>query len=111
MGYEEEAPLPPDLPEDKLRPLLEKFTDGARKLGLYTEGIAINVDANPDGPPQHKLVAQFSIGDQAFTKRVQDPESDSIDHEFRKIEGQTLRDQWEEIRRKHLGEETEEETE
>ena len=107
MGYEEGAPLPPDIPEEKLRPLLEKFTDGARRLGLYTEGISVHVDANPDpgSPPKHKLVAQFSLGDQAFSKRVQDPETDQMNHEFRKIEGQSVRDQWEEIRRQHLGEE------
>lgn len=102
----EEPELPPEIPEEKLRPFLEKFTDEARKLGLYVEAMAVNIDAHePDDPayhePRHILVTQFIIGDHAFSATVQDPETDKMNHEFRKIESGSVNDAIEDIRKKY----------
>lgn len=79
--------FPPELPEEGLRALTESVQDGLRKIGLYVEGMGINIDTDEDPAERvHSLMLQCGIGDVAFSKRVQDPEGDSFDTEFKKIE-------------------------
>lgn len=94
------AELPPDLPDEKLQPLIEELKEQAQKIGLYVSAVALNVDhgdpdeTDPDAAVErrHQLMMQFTLGSQAFSNRVQDPESDNFDTEFKKIESGALQD-------------------
>lgn len=97
--------LPPNFPEDKFQDLLEKMGDKARQIGLYVNGAALNVDEEGEpltGEKRHVLVMQFTVGDVAFSKRVQDPEEDQFDTEFKKFESGQVKDQVEDIRQRYL---------
>lgn len=79
--------LPPELPEEELRTLVEAVSEDLRKIGLYMNGVAVNIDTDEDPDNRsHTLMVQCSIGAVAFSNRVQAPEEDQFDTEFKKIE-------------------------
>lgn len=79
--------------------LVEKLTEGTRKIGLYVESAGLGatdgigptvvsdlaamkkVVAGDDG--DLLLMVGFAIGDVAFSKRVQNPEQDEVDDQVR----------------------------
>jgi hypothetical protein len=69
------------LGEQKL-PLIE---EAARKIGLYVDASQVTVLPTPFGA-QAALVVDFLVGDIAFSKRVQDPDTDSFDRQFKELE-------------------------
>lgn len=106
-GDDHDHGLPKDVPEEKLRDLVEALSDEARKLGLYQLGFGFTADSGddedlPGEPVRHLLVMQFAIGDIAFSPRIQDPETDKVNDEFRKIESDSVEDEIEAIRRQYL---------
>jgi len=100
--------LPPEIPEEKFEALVDKFADESRKIGLYVNGVALNVDEDDIPDKKHMLVMQFVIGDVAFSDRIQDPEADEFDLEFKKIEKGTIIDQMQNIREQYEKREKEE---
>lgn len=77
--------------EEDAQRLMEELENAARKLGLYAENLAIGV---PSGGPYASLlgdgekvvvVAQFTVGDIAWSDRVQNPQQEDADMEFRKM--------------------------
>lgn len=97
---EQNLPFPPEKVDEKLRELQEV----TRKFGLYLQGATLGIDEKGDeetGEKYHKLYAQFLVGDIAWSSRVQDPEQDKIDNEFRSIAVGTVEDDFEEIRKKY----------
>lgn len=96
--------LPPDLPEDKMSELIEGVTEGARKIGLYTTGVGFLVDERDEEEhpeKEHKLLMSFRIGDVAFSPRIQDPEQDEFNDQFRRIAASSVDDEVEDIRRRY----------
>lgn len=88
------ADLPPELPEEGIQAVVEVVQEELRKIGLYLVNVAVNVDTTEDpADRQHSLLLACSIGSVAFSKRVQEPESDGFDLEFKKIELGTVNDQ------------------
>lgn len=94
----------PDALEQKFRAdtdlLIERYSaleDEARKLGLYVDDHQISsVHTHVGGACADRagLVAQFSIGDLAFSKRVQDPAGYDFDQSFRELELDAQTDEW-----------------
>lgn len=76
-GFEEEDPT---IAVEQLRSKKDELEAVARKLGLYLNSAAI-VPLPPDGT-KVGLIADFLIGDVAFTQRIQDPEQEQIDRMF-----------------------------
>lgn len=68
--------------EQALGVLTEDLADELRKLGVYID--AARVVPDPEG--RLILVLDGLIGDQAFSDRVQDPQADSIDDQFRRMQ-------------------------
>lgn len=110
-----EPELPKDIPAEKLEALVGELKERSNKIGLYMNAVSLNVDGGDDDIPEdlrhHKLMAQFTLGDVAFSKRVQDPESDGFDTDFKKIEHgalkDTVKDIVEQTRRELAGDEDE----
>lgn len=95
--------LPASLPEEKMQPLMEKFTAAARRIGLNPQAIALNLDKSPEpgDEAKHSLIVQFEIGDRAFSVQVQDPETDKMNDQFRKIARADVDDEIDRIRRQY----------
>lgn len=98
---------PDDLPytEEQLGGLIERFENETRKIGLYLKHAGLHVDpSSPDEPSERqdpKLVMIFGIGSVAFSSRVQDPEQDEINDEFRRIASSSIDDDIESIRQRY----------
>lgn len=105
-----------DDPREKLSAVMKDLEDQARKLGLYIEHAAI-ASSDPEGAMESLedadklrellasdedevyLMATFAIGDVAWSKRVQDPEQDKIDDQFRVIAPDPVEELREKMRR------------
>jgi hypothetical protein len=96
--------LPPEISQEAMSQKVEQLENQARKVGLYLLGGGIIHDDDPDEieGPHHQLVAQFQIGDQAFSDRVQDPETDETNDEFRKIKRAMVAEDIENLRQQYL---------
>lgn len=64
-------------------PVLE---EQLKKIGVYLDRAAVVPMPVPEGV-KLAVVAEFTIGAVAFTKRVQDPEQEQIDKMFREMTG------------------------
>lgn len=79
---------------DELKERIEAFGKETEKFGLYLNGGQTWFDNHdPTLPPNKMLTLVFTIGDRAFSKEVQDPESHAIDEQFHNIESGMLKDQ------------------
>lgn len=58
----------------------------AEKIGLYIEGPPHIIEVPTPFGSRPALVQQFQIGRVAYQKRIQDPESDKFDDQFRVME-------------------------
>lgn len=76
-------------------PLIE---EAARKIGLYVDSSTITMVPGQYGNPEPALVVDFLVGDIAFSKRVQDPDTDSFDRSFKELEVSMLDDEFLETR-------------
>ncbi len=76
--------------------LLERsrsFDDELRQIGLYVDDMSVVAIDGPDGP-EVALAVTAEIGDVAFSKRVQDPEQDDVDDEFRQMQVSMANDEF-----------------
>lgn len=73
---------------------LPQIEDEARKLGLYLEQAAA-MEVAPGVPA---LIARFTIGDVAWSPRVQDPDNDDVDRRFGEVAAQLKDDEFLDIR-------------
>ena len=66
---------------DKLTERIEPLSDAARRIGCYLDRSVVTSIPTPFGP-KLAIVAEFSLGQVAFTTRVQDPEQEQVDRMF-----------------------------
>lgn len=85
--------------ENRFKDAAEVLAEGARKVGLYVEDMGVVM--SPPGSfdePTPVMVCNFNIGDQAFSARVQDPDQDQMETEFKKLARQAETDNFEQLR-------------
>lgn len=75
------------------------FETTLRKLGVYVEGMQIVPMPTPFGI-KPALALGATIGDVAWTPRVLDPETDSMNDQFRVIEKETKADEFLDARKR-----------
>lgn len=68
--------------------------DEARKVGLYAQNVRMAVT---EGAEHMVLIADFLIGDVAWSDRVQNPDMDETKDEFSKIESELTKDRFVEL--------------
>lgn len=68
----------------ELNQKVDSLEEVARKCGVYLEDASVILLPTPMGPRQ-AIVANFTVGDVAFARRVQDPEQDQIDKAFQQM--------------------------
>lgn len=76
-----------DPPPEWMEALLERasaLADAALRIGLYADDVTFAPVPTPFGP-RVAAVIRFSIGEVAFTKRVQDPEQERVDRQFKEM--------------------------
>jgi hypothetical protein len=84
---------------DLLTRAIPEMEDAARKIGLYMEqAVPMQVPLPPYGEPQLAVVAHFTIGEVAFSDRVQQPEVDQLERQFAEIEAGAAADEFLDIR-------------
>lgn len=98
--------FPDDLPytEEQLGGLIERFEDQTRKIGLYLKHAGLHVEPSSLDKTESedpKLVMIFGIGSVAFSPRIQDPEQDEINDQFRQIASSSVDDDIESIRKRY----------
>ena len=91
--------------EQNLTDVMEKLQEETRKMGLYVSTAVLHQEPVHDPAlaaagekPQTKLIVSFTLGDIAFSDRIQNPEKDQVEDQFREIEHGTIRDQVEDIK-------------
>lgn len=93
---------PPEPSDEQINHAHEKAEELeglARRLGLYVEGFQLGVTEVEDGSLKMLIIAEFLPGDVAWSNRVQDPETDQMDVEFRAIQSDLEADEFENYRR------------
>lgn len=93
-GVDDQQDIPPERIEaaQNAASLLE---DGARKVGLYAQQVRLG--ANEDGS-RMVLMADFLIGDVAWSDRIQHPERYDDTTTFKQIERDLMTDKFTELR-------------
>lgn len=88
--------------DEEAQRLIEDLENASRKLGLYADQIVVGVPSlpghvpgDPDEEEKVVVVANFTIGDVAWSDRVQNPQADETDMEFRKMAVDLEKDQFE----------------
>lgn len=69
---------------DKLLERAADIDDTFRKIGLYIEGQDVTTVQTPFGPKPALLLA-VQLGDVAFARRVQDPEAEAMERQFKEM--------------------------
>jgi hypothetical protein len=102
-----------EVPEDfepRVALLTEQLTEATQGIGLYVRQMALTVPEE-DSPMAYVLV-EFTLGDLAFSERVQHPEVAAQNEETRQVleeaglgdtDAEIVREQWEERKRKLEG--------
>lgn len=83
--------------EEQVEALVTQVVDNVEKLGVYSDGPPVFM-THKDG--RLGFVVQFTVGDVAFTKRVQNPQQDEIDSTFHKFQSDEVREKFESIKEK-----------
>lgn len=95
----------PEIPEafrqqaDGLLEGAEKLDDAMRQIGLYVDHTHLVTIDTPSGP-QPALAVNLTIGDVAYSDRVQHPENYSMDQQFRVMEREMTGNDFEDIQAK-----------
>lgn len=88
--------------EERYRALHDELEKKLEKIGCYVRNTGfqqpVDNDGNFVGDPF--LILECQVGGVAWLPRVQDPEQDKFNDEFRGIEGDESKEEFEEIRRK-----------
>lgn len=101
--FHDEGPEDPEKILEKYQELfrskIEEVEDGARKVGLYMRegGMTLGPDFETQSL-QPVMVLNFSVGDVAWSDRVQNPAQDTTESEFKKMAVQMEKDKFEEMR-------------
>lgn len=90
-GFEDdegsESYLPDGVTGEQVTALVEEVLEKIKKLGMYCKGSHVAVEEDGfDDEPNLLIHAIFTFGKVAFTPRVQNPEQDAVDDEFKIIE-------------------------
>lgn len=108
-------PSPEEFPHEQLekaRAAAEKLEDAARQIGLYLKITDYGIVEGEDGSPQVAIIANFLIGDLAWSDRVQDPAAEADMDQVAAMETALMREKAQELRdrmrRKREGESDEE---
>lgn len=99
---DEEPEWPEGMSAEQVSKLIARLAEELPQLGIYPEP-HVSVERHGD---HVALTMNFVVGDVAFTPRVQDPQQDEFNDQFRKLENDSLRDRVEEIKEKHRRGET-----
>jgi hypothetical protein len=75
----------------------EKLDDALRTVGLYVERSQLVMIETPFGP-RPALAVDTLIGDVAYTDRVQHPENDTMDKQFRVMEREMTGGEFDDIK-------------
>lgn len=95
MGDPEwENELPEGVTQEMVNALINRVVEACEKIGLYASG-DMTVESHGG---RIVLLANFQIGDIAFSQRVQNPEQDAFDDQFRAIEADSVADRADDIR-------------
>lgn len=81
---------------EKAKQATSDIDDGARKIGLYLQDSHLAVD--PREPTKMVIVAQFLVGDVAFSDRVQNPVADEDLDQVKALESDLKKQEFEELR-------------
>lgn len=88
--------------QEFLKKTMESLEQAARKIGLYVESAGTGVVPGQD---VNLLVVTFTLGEVAFSDRVQNPDKDAAESEFRTMAVQTEEEIFnqlqEDLRKKH----------
>lgn len=87
----------PEIPEERLALLRDKsdaLATGAEKFGLYNQGMQLGAAVDPvtGENAQLMIVATFTIGDIAFSDRVQRPDQEAVNNDLAGIETDLVRE-------------------
>jgi hypothetical protein len=99
-GEHDNDPMAPFM--DIFREKMEELEPIARKMGLYVQSAGLTIappEQNPSGAPMPVLLAHFTIGDVAWSDRVQNAEQYSTEAQFRQIAVQSEKEKFEEMQR------------
>lgn len=99
-GDDEEPELPDGVTREKLDALIREVVEKASLIGLYAEP-TIGVHGHSD---VMFLAMRFDIGQLAWVKRVQAPEQNKFDEEFRKIEQPLAKERTQHLKDRFLDE-------
>lgn len=86
---------------DLFREKADALESAARKVGLYIRDVGLTmgpVHTDEGIQVQPVMVGNFTVGDQAWSARVQNPEQDTTETEFRKMAVEMEKDKFEETR-------------
>lgn len=83
--------------EDLFRSKVDDVEEAGRKTGLYVRDIGLSMAPMPDGI-EPVMVANFTIGEVAWSDRVQNAEQYTTEAEFRKMSVQMDKDKFEETK-------------
>lgn len=85
---------------EMFREKADELENAARKVGLYLRdaGLTMVPNLHGDVAMEPALIANFTVGDQAWSDRVQNPEQNSTEAEFRKMAVEMEKDKFEETR-------------
>jgi hypothetical protein len=83
---EQMPPLPFGATMEQVEALVKQAEEDLAKIGLYAEPAA----QSRHGDDELYLLMNFRVGDVAFTKRVQDPETDKTDDVIRGMESNAV---------------------
>lgn len=99
---DEENELPEGVTQEMVEALVRRVVEACEKIGLYASD-TIQVESHSG---RLVVLANFQVGDIAFSQRVQNPEQDAFDDQFRAIEADSVADQAEDIRNKFKRDDT-----
>lgn len=97
---DDDKPSPEDVYGEIFREKADELEPVARRVGLYMRdaGLAMNPIPNDDGTHGAAMIVNMTVGDAAWSDRVQNPEQDSTEAEFRKMAVEMEKDKFEETK-------------
>lgn len=101
MPGDDDIPDPLEKYGEMFREKADALESAARKVGLYIRDAGLTMVPTPTDTGMEMrpvMIGNFSVGDQAWSDRVQNPEQDSTETEFRKMAVETEKEKFEETR-------------
>lgn len=94
---------PSPFPHERLQELTDELEENLKRIGCYvlSTGLQVPMDEEGNLTGEPFLVITCSIGNVAWSPRVQDPEQDKVDDEIRGIESGQTEEDFEAIREQY----------